>query len=90
MTPSTPRLVRSFLTKEMIEVLKWPAQSPDINPCKCYYFGNSLNNQNNTLKNFYCLFNSKYSQPCLIFQLWGTRFYKSGKIRQVGKLDGNQ
>jgi len=27
----TSRLVRSFLNEEMIEILKWPAQSSDIN-----------------------------------------------------------
>ena len=32
MTKDTSRLVRSFLTEEMIELLKSPAQSPDINP----------------------------------------------------------
>lgn len=28
----TAKLIKEFLTEEQVEVIKWPAQSPDLNP----------------------------------------------------------
>lgn len=65
--PHTARLVREFLETENINVLPWPAQSPDLNPIEHIWdsMGRRLFNQQRQFQTREQLFN------CLI-DLWNT------------------